>query len=88
VSPRTRIAVLVAVVALAAAAVAVAAAVLGGDEQGGGGRKGNPPLVLDLGLRSDREAQDLRHAAGLYAEGRLETSSRAALTTSGQRDTS
>jgi tetratricopeptide (TPR) repeat protein len=71
VSPRTRIAVLVAVVALAAAAVAVAAAVLGGDEQGGGGRKGNPPLVLDLGLRSDREAQDLRRAARLYADGRV-----------------
>ncbi len=71
-SPRTRIAVLVVVLALAAAAVAVAAAVLGGDDAGGGGRKGNPPLVLDLGLRSDREAQDLRRGARLYDEGRVD----------------
>jgi tetratricopeptide (TPR) repeat protein len=72
VSPRTRIAVLVAVVALAAAAVAVAAAVLGGDDGGGGGRKGNPPLLLDLGLRGDREARDLRQAARLYDSDRVD----------------
>jgi tetratricopeptide (TPR) repeat protein len=66
VSPRARIAVLVAVAALAAAAVAVAAGVLGRDDDGEGGRKGNPPLLLDLGVRNDREAKDLRRAARLY----------------------
>jgi tetratricopeptide (TPR) repeat protein len=66
-SPRARIVVFVAVAALAAAAVAVAAGVLGGDEQEGKGRDGVPPLVLDLGVRGDPEARDLRRAAQLYA---------------------
>jgi tetratricopeptide (TPR) repeat protein len=33
-------------------------------------REGAPPLLLDLGVRSDREAQRLRRAAGLVARGR------------------
>jgi tetratricopeptide (TPR) repeat protein len=32
---------------------------------------GRPPLVLDLGVRTDREAVDLRRAAGLYAAGKV-----------------
>jgi tetratricopeptide (TPR) repeat protein len=72
VSPRARVAVLVAVAALAAAAVAVAAGVLGRDDDGGGGRNGNPPLLLDLGVRNDREARDLRRAARLYDQERPE----------------
>jgi tetratricopeptide (TPR) repeat protein len=72
VSPRARIAVLVAVAALAAATVAVAAGVLGGDDGAGGGRKGSPPLLLDLGVRGDREAQELRRAARLYDEDRAD----------------
>ena len=31
-------------------------------------RPGRPPLTLDLGVRSDREAQDLRRAQQLYAD--------------------
>jgi tetratricopeptide (TPR) repeat protein len=60
------------VAALAAAAVAVAAGVLGRDDDGGGGREGNPPLLLDLGVRNDREAKDLRRAARLYDQDRLQ----------------
>jgi tetratricopeptide (TPR) repeat protein len=33
-------------------------------------QKGAPPLVLDLGLRTDAEAQDLRRGAELYEQGR------------------
>ena len=33
-------------------------------------RSGAPPLSLDLGVRTDREANDLRQAIGLYAAGR------------------
>src|SRR5688500_20411032 len=33
-------------------------------------REGRPPLVLDLGLRRDAEAQRLRRAAELYRTGK------------------
>ena len=33
-------------------------------------RAGNPPLSLDLGVRVDREARDLREGLRLYAAGR------------------
>jgi tetratricopeptide (TPR) repeat protein len=68
VSPRLRIALIVGIVALAAAAVAVAAGLVqsGEDEPA---REGEPPLVLDLGVRSDPEARDLRRAAVLYGHG-------------------
>lgn len=72
VSPRVRIAVVVAAAALVAAAVAVGAGVLTGDDSEGRGREGVPPLVLDLGVRTDREARDLRRAARLYGDGRPE----------------
>ena len=65
-----RILALVAVAAVAAAAVAVGAGVLARGDDGGGGRKGAPPLVLDLGVRTDPEARALRRAGVLYAHGR------------------
>jgi tetratricopeptide (TPR) repeat protein len=77
VSPRARIVTIVAVVALAAAAVAVAAGVLARDGSDGGSRKGAPPLVLDLGVRTDREAQELRQAGALYGHGQREAAGRA-----------
>jgi tetratricopeptide (TPR) repeat protein len=76
VSPRARIGLVVAIAALAAAAVAVVAGVLTDDDAEGGGREGTPPLVLDLGVRTDPEARDLRRAAGLYADGRQEEAAR------------
>ncbi len=39
-------------------------------------RAGAPSLVLDLGVRDDAEARDLRRAAGLYNAGRLEPAAR------------
>ena len=69
-SPRVRIAILVAAAALAAAAVAVAAGVLTRDDEPSRAREGSPPLLLDLGVRTDAEARDLRRAAELYHAGR------------------
>ena len=68
VSARTRILALIG----AAAVVVVAAVVLvaaGGEGSGDGrsaAREGLPPLALDLGLRTDREAKELRRAVELY----------------------
>ncbi len=69
VSPRTRILALIGV----AAVVVVAAVVLvaaGGDDGSDNGRsaarKGLPPIALDLGLRTDPEANELRRALELY----------------------
>jgi tetratricopeptide (TPR) repeat protein len=76
VTPRVRIAIFVAVAALAAAAVAVGAGVLGRDDGAARGRKGNPPLLLDLGVRGDREAVDLRRAARLYDDDRPDEAAR------------
>lgn len=71
-----RIFALVAVAAVAAAAVAVAAGVLARHDDGGGGRKGAPPLFLDVGVRTDPEARDLRRAGALYAHGRRDDAAR------------
>jgi tetratricopeptide (TPR) repeat protein len=69
VSRRTRVLLIVVIAALVAAGAAIAAAlVLGSDEQTGGGREGAPPLVLDLGLRTDPEATALRRAERLYTD--------------------
>jgi tetratricopeptide (TPR) repeat protein len=70
VSRRTRVFVIVAVAALVAAGAAVGAALLLGDddERRGGPRPGVPPLVLDLGVRTDAEAVALRRAERLYAD--------------------
>jgi tetratricopeptide (TPR) repeat protein len=74
-SPRTRVALLVAVLAAVAAGATVTATVLiwGGDSHAArqvGLRPGAPPFLLDeLGLRNDPEAQRLRRAERLYGRG-------------------
>jgi tetratricopeptide (TPR) repeat protein len=78
VSPRLSTALVVAALAGLAAVVVVGAAVLSAEELPPPARpqaqakpqKGAPPLVLDLGLRTDTQARDLRRAAELYAEDR------------------
>ena len=76
-SPRARVVALTAAAALAAAALAVGAAVLPDSPRGtvaapppAKPRAGAPPLALDLGLRDDAEARELRRAAGLFDRGR------------------
>lgn len=74
-SPRTRVALIVAVLAAAAAGATVAATVLiwGGDSHAArqvGVRPGAPPFLLDeLGVRNDRDARRLRQASRLYSRG-------------------
>jgi tetratricopeptide (TPR) repeat protein len=76
VSPRVRIALVVAVAALLAAAVAIGAGLLTREDAAGRGREGVPPYVLDLGVRGDPEARDLRRAARLYGQERLDEAAR------------
>ena len=78
VSARTRVIVVTAVCALAAAGGAIAVGALQGDQTKTAAaaarptpKQGRPPLALELGVRDDAEAQDLRRASALYAEGRL-----------------
>jgi Flp pilus assembly protein TadD len=75
-SPRGRVAIVVAVLAAAAAGATVGATVLiwGGDShaarQSVGLRPNGPPFLLDeLGVRADPEARKLRRAASLYGRG-------------------
>jgi tetratricopeptide (TPR) repeat protein len=74
-SPRSRVIALTAVAAVLVAAVVVGIvalqtgptpAALAGPER----RPGAPPLTLELGLRTDAEAQALRRAAAEYAQGK------------------
>lgn len=80
-SPRARVILIVtlsaALVAAGAVGIALATGGSSGNEraaqaQGATGkpRKGSPPLVLDLGLRTDPAARALARAAGLYRAGR------------------
>ena len=75
-SARTRISIIVTVLALAiGAAVAGITAATSNDPPGVVAaapkvRSGLPPLSLDLGVRVDREARDLRQAVGLYGAGK------------------
>ena len=74
-SPRTRVALVVAAAAATAAAAAVGIAVLQSDgaatpNAGDRRLRGAPPLVLDLGVRTDPEARALRRASALYERGR------------------
>jgi tetratricopeptide (TPR) repeat protein len=76
-SARGRIVLLVALAAAAAAGLTVGATLLTSEEDGGNGgsqlatpRPGAPPLLLDLGVRTDTEARALRRALGLYGQGR------------------
>src|SRR3954453_12101534 len=69
-SPRARILAVVGVAALLAAAVAVVAARQGIHDGSAAARpKGRPSLQLDLGVRTDSEAQALRRGGQLYAQG-------------------
>jgi len=76
VSARTRITLTVALLALTVgAAVAGITAATSSDSSGARvegpkARPGLPPLSLDLGVRVDREALDLRQAVGLYEAGK------------------
>jgi tetratricopeptide (TPR) repeat protein len=76
VSPRARVLAVTSLVSVLAASLAV---VISHGQRGPAGRaaetaqkplSGAPPLVLDLGVRVDREAQALRRAATLYEKGR------------------
>jgi tetratricopeptide (TPR) repeat protein len=77
VSPGTRIRLVVGVIALAAAGGTVGATLLTRTGTGGATQaapvlqKGLPPLLLDLGVRTDPEATALRHAESLYARGQV-----------------
>lgn len=74
VRPRARVLSLVALAAAAAGAAAIGAALLSGGNGDGAERpeprEGSPPLVLDLGVRTDAEASALRRAARLYDDDR------------------
>ncbi len=74
-SPRLRIYLLVSLAALAAAGATVGATLLTAEgaeapTPSARPRPGAPPLLLDLGVRMDAEAQALRRAARLYERGR------------------
>jgi tetratricopeptide (TPR) repeat protein len=74
-SPRARIIVIAGAAACLAAGGTVALAVITSNDEGGGGGKpvplaGAPPLVLDLGVRTDPEARALRRAERLYSRKR------------------
>jgi tetratricopeptide (TPR) repeat protein len=80
VSPRVRILTLVWLAAAAAAAVVIGATLLQSQDSSASDAaelpQGNPPLVLDLGLRQDAEARDLARGARLYQEGDTEAAAR------------
>lgn len=73
-SPRARVSLIVAAAAAAAAGVTIAATAFTRtdlpDEPVASPRSGVPPLVLDLGVRTDPEARALRRASALYDRGR------------------
>jgi tetratricopeptide (TPR) repeat protein len=74
-SPRARIIVIAGAAACLAAGGTVALAVITSNDKGGGESKpaplaGAPPLVLDLGVRTDPEARALRRAERLYDQKR------------------
>ncbi len=79
-SPRTRVSLIVASAAVAAAGVTIAATALTTtdtpEEPVAQPRPGVPPLVLDLGVRTDPEAKALRRAAALYQRMRRKQAAR------------
>lgn len=75
VSARVRILAVASAAAASAAAVVIGATLLQSDDgpskaQAAGPLKGNPPLVLDYGFRTDRETRELSRAEQLYEQGR------------------
>jgi tetratricopeptide (TPR) repeat protein len=82
VSPRTRVAAIVGAVAALAAGAVVGITALSDDRPPPSApvavspqRAGPPPLSLDLGVRTDREAVDLRRALALYGDKQLQQAS-------------
>ncbi len=84
-SPRLRVSLAVAASAAAAAGATVGVTLLtsSGEERGAAEpqatavrQPGAPPLVLDLGVRTDPEARALRRAAALYDDGRRRAAGR------------
>lgn len=79
-SSRARaVAVTALVAALSAGAVVAIAARSGGEpppQRQAASRPGAPPLVLDLGVRTDPEARDLRRALALYSTGKFADANR------------
>jgi tetratricopeptide (TPR) repeat protein len=75
VSPRRRAVAVTAFVAALSTGVVVAIAASSGGEpppqRQAAARPGTPPLALDLGVRTDAEARDLRRAQALYTAGKL-----------------
>ena len=72
-SHRTRVILVIAVALAAAAGVAGGAAFFGGDDEPEAARpEGNPPVLVDLGVRTDPEAKRLRRAVGKHSHGDLE----------------
>jgi tetratricopeptide (TPR) repeat protein len=73
VSARTRVYAIVAAacVAVGGAAAGIVLAAGGGASHPSSAEKGNPPLELDLGLRTDPEAANVRAAQRLYLHGKL-----------------
>jgi tetratricopeptide (TPR) repeat protein len=83
VTPRLRIGLVVGAAAATAAVVAVGGALLQSrgeatvaEQPAQGPRAGAPPLLLDLGVRSDGEAAALRRATTLYDRGRRRAAAR------------
>jgi tetratricopeptide (TPR) repeat protein len=76
VSPRLRVLLVVVALAAAAAVATIGATVLMSTDEDAVGspaaglRQGAPPLLLDLGVRTDAEARALRRAGRAYASGR------------------
>ncbi len=67
-SRRTRLIVVVAIALAAALGVAAGAALVGRGDGEDRRQKGVPPFVVDLGVRTDPEAQALRRAAKAFAD--------------------
>jgi tetratricopeptide (TPR) repeat protein len=77
VSARTRVLAIAGAAAVVAVTVTVGVTVLSEDDGDGRDiREGNPPLVLDLGVRTDPEAKALRRGQRLYADGEKEQAAR------------
>jgi tetratricopeptide (TPR) repeat protein len=84
VSPRARVALVVAALAALAALAVTGVAVLSAEELDSPGaaateakpRKGFPPLALSFGTREDAQARELRRAADLYRSGRRDQAAR------------
>jgi tetratricopeptide (TPR) repeat protein len=78
VSPRLRLYAIVAVAAVGAAGltVGITLATRTTPPKRAAAPKGVPPLVVDLGVRTDSEAVALRRAAGLYESGKLSSAAR------------